>query len=136
MIKIDSSSGDDKKLDIITFYNATKGGVGMVDQMDGKYDTSRNSRDWPLTVFSSMLNVSTINAYVLYCHKPENKRKRRFFIKSMCMQLIEDNLKRRMQNIRPKRISAKELKDCCQKVQKPSNHKDTNITKHKKMRVL
>ena len=101
--KIDPSSGDDKKPDIITFYNATKGGVDMVDQMAGEYDTSRNSRRWPMTVFYSMLNVSTINAYVLYCHKPENKLKRRFFIKSICMQLIEDNLKRRMQNIRLKK---------------------------------
>ena len=101
--KIDPSSGDDKKPDIITFYNATKGGVDMVDQMAGEYDTSRNSRRWPLTVFYSLLNVSTINAYVLYSHKPENKLKRRFFIKSISMQLIEDNLKRRMQNIRLKK---------------------------------
>ena len=35
------------------------------------------------------------------------------------MQLIENNLKRRMQNIRQKKISEQELKDCCQKVQKP-----------------
>ena len=50
--KIDSSSGDDKKPDIITFYNTTKGGVGMVDQMAGDYDTStRNSRRWPITAF-------------------------------------------------------------------------------------
>ncbi|XP_066982177.1 piggyBac transposable element-derived protein 4-like [Macrobrachium rosenbergii] len=92
--KIDPTSGDDKKPDIITFYNATKGGVDMVDQMAGEYDTSRNSRRWPLTVFYCLLNVSTINAYVLYSHKPENKLKRRFFIKSISMQLIEDNLKR------------------------------------------
>ena len=59
--KIDSSSGDDKKPDIITFYNATKGGVDMVNQMAGVYDTSRrNSICWPMTVFYSTLNVSTI----------------------------------------------------------------------------
>ena len=50
-----------------------------------------------------MLNVSTINARVLYCHKPENKLKRRFFIKSTYMQFIENNLNKRMQNIRLKK---------------------------------
>ena len=71
--------------------------------MAGKYDISRKSRRWPMTVFYSMLNVSTINARVLYYHKPENKLKQRFFIKSTCMQFIEDNLNRRMQNIRLKK---------------------------------
>ena len=65
--KIDPESGDMKKPEIITFYNSTKGGVDMVDQMAGEYDTSRNSRRWPLTVFYTLLNVSTINAYILYC---------------------------------------------------------------------
>ena len=47
--KIDPESGDMKKPEIITFYNSTKGGVDRVDQMAGEYDTSRNSRRWPLT---------------------------------------------------------------------------------------
>lgn len=97
--KIDPESGDKKKPDIITFYNSTKGGVDMVDQMAGEYDTSRNSRRWPLTVFYTLLNISTINGYILYCHNPENKLKRRMFIKNVCLQLVEDALKRRIQNI-------------------------------------
>ena len=97
--KIDPESGDMKKPEIITFYNSTKGGVDMVDQMAGEYDTSRNSRRWPLTVFYTLLNVSTINAYILYCHNPENKLKRRLFIKNVSMQLVQEALKRRLQNI-------------------------------------
>ena len=97
--KIDPESSDMKKPEIITFYNSTKGGVDMVDQMAGEYDTSRNSRRWPLTVFYTLLNVSTINAYILYCHNPENKLKRRLFIKSVSMQLVQEALKRRLQNI-------------------------------------
>ena len=69
--KIDPESGDMKKPEIINFYNSTKGGVDMADQMAGEYDTSRNSRRWPLTVFYTLLNVSTINLYILYCHSPE-----------------------------------------------------------------
>ena len=97
--KIDPESGEMKKPEIITFYNSTKGGVDMVDQMAGEYDTSRNSRRWPLTVFYTLLNVSTINAYILYCHNPENKLKRHLFIKNVSMQLVQEALKRRLQNI-------------------------------------
>ena len=46
--KIDQATGDDKKPEIITFYNSTKGGVDMVDVMMDKYSVSRNSRRWPL----------------------------------------------------------------------------------------
>ena len=49
--KIDPKSGDIKKPEIIPCCNSTKGGVDIVDQMAGEYDTSRNSRRWPLTVF-------------------------------------------------------------------------------------
>ena len=49
--KIDPESGDIKKPEIINFHNSTKGRVDMVDQMAGEYDTSINSRRWPLTVF-------------------------------------------------------------------------------------
>ena len=97
--KIDPETGDMKKPEIITFYNSTKGGVDMVDQMAGEYDTSRNSRRWPLTVFYTLLNVSTINAYIFYCHNPANKLNRRLFINSVNMQLVQEPLKGRLQNI-------------------------------------
>ncbi len=68
--KFDPKSGDKKKTEIITFYNATKGGVDMVNQMTAMYNTSRNSRRWPMTVFYTLLSISNINSYVLYlyCH--------------------------------------------------------------------
>ena len=34
--KIDPATGDDKKPEIITFYNSTKGGVDVVDMMVDK----------------------------------------------------------------------------------------------------
>ena len=97
--KIDPESGDMKKPEIITFDNSTKGGVDVVDQMAGEYDTSRNSRRWPMTVFYTLLNVSTINLYILNCHNPENKLNRRLFIKSVSMQLVQEALKGRLKNI-------------------------------------
>ncbi|XP_066946066.1 piggyBac transposable element-derived protein 4-like [Macrobrachium rosenbergii] len=62
--KIDEATGD-KKPEIITFYNSTKGGVDVVDMMMDKYSVSRNSRHWPLTVFFALLNIVCVNSYVL-----------------------------------------------------------------------
>ena len=97
--KIDQDTDDEKKPEIITFYNATKGGVDVVDMMMGKYSVSRNSRRWPLTLFFALLNISCVNSYILYVHNPQNKLKHRKFIKEVGLVLLEDNLKRRLQNI-------------------------------------
>ena len=96
--KIDRNSGDNKKPEIITFYNSIKGGVDMVDMMMGKYIVSRNSKCWPLTMFFALPNIFCVNSYNLYVYKPQNTLKRRIFIKKVSQELLEDHLKRRLQN--------------------------------------
>jgi len=98
--KIDETTCEERKPDIITFYNSTKGGVDVVDMMMDEYSVSRNSRRWPLTVFLALLNISSVNSYVLYAHNPQNKLKRRKFIKSISLALLQDHQKRRLQNER------------------------------------
>ena len=66
--KIDETTGEERKPDIITFYNSTKGGVDVVDMMMDEYSVFRNSRRWPLTVFFALLNISSVNSYV--CSQP------------------------------------------------------------------
>lgn len=48
---IDVNTGDQQKLEIITFFNRTKGGVDTVDQLRGSYSVARCSHRWPLTLF-------------------------------------------------------------------------------------
>ena len=45
---IDTQSGMKKKPEIITFYNQTKFGIYVVDQMVGGYNVARTTRRWPL----------------------------------------------------------------------------------------
>jgi len=40
---IDSESGDQKKPELITYYNSTKGGVDVVDELKGQYSVARIS---------------------------------------------------------------------------------------------
>lgn len=48
---IDVESGNDKKPEILTFYNRTKGGVDTTDKLCATYDVGRRRRRWPLTFF-------------------------------------------------------------------------------------
>jgi hypothetical protein len=59
---------------IITHYNATKGGVDVVDKLTREYMTCRGTRWWPVRLFCNMLDVSCMNAFVLWLLKhPEWK---------------------------------------------------------------
>ena len=88
--KIDEANGEDKKPEINTLYNSTKGGVHVVDMMMDKYSISRNSRRWPLTVFFALLNIFFVNSYVLYVHNPQNKLTRCKFIKKVSLVLSQE----------------------------------------------
>ena len=58
---------DEKKLpETVHFYNNTKYGVDVVDQMARKYSVKASSRRWPVHVFYNILDLAAINAWVLY----------------------------------------------------------------------
>ncbi|XP_069699066.1 piggyBac transposable element-derived protein 4-like [Periplaneta americana] len=54
--------------EIIEFYNSTKGGVDMFDQMCSTYSCNRKTQRWPLCVFYGIINSSCLNAYVILRH--------------------------------------------------------------------
>lgn len=92
---IDSNS--DNKPEIITFYNTTKGGVDVVDELKGNYSVSRISRRWPLTIFFSLLNIAGINCQLIYQANNNCQIKRREFLQKLGKQLTIDYLKQRRQ---------------------------------------
>lgn len=47
---IDEDTGDKRKPEMITFYNSTKAGVDVIDEMCASYYVSRNSKRWPMTL--------------------------------------------------------------------------------------
>jgi len=55
-----------KKPEMITFYNKTKIGVDLVDQLYEKYNVARNTRRWPMVIFYDLLNISAINVICIY----------------------------------------------------------------------
>lgn len=91
---IDSNS-DKNKPEIITFYNSTKGGVDVVDEMKGNYSVSRISRRWPFTVFYSILNITGINSQLIYHENNKCNINRREFLQNLGKSLTLDYLQRR-----------------------------------------
>ena len=48
------------------YYNSTKGGVDTMDQLVRSYSTKRMTRRWPMAIFYNMVDVSALNALIVY----------------------------------------------------------------------
>ncbi|CAK1594579.1 unnamed protein product [Parnassius mnemosyne] len=94
---------DSKKPEIIEFYNSTKGAVDTVDQMCSIMSTSRKTNRWPLCLFYDILNLSIVNAYVIYVSNAirngKKPLKRRPFALEMADELMKPWLQERYQTV-------------------------------------
>lgn len=77
---IQIETGTKKKPDVVSFYNSSKYGVDVVDQMARKYSVKVPSRRWPVHTFYNLLDLAAINSWILYCELNEKKISRRDFI--------------------------------------------------------
>lgn len=95
----ESIDNDTGKPEIISFYNATKGGVDALDEKCSKYSSSRRTRRWPMVIFFRILDIASSNAYVVYSSaNPDNKISRFTFIKNLANDLVTPQLTRRLAN--------------------------------------
>ncbi len=93
--KIDPSTGDMLKPEIITFYNVNKGGVDVVDELKMLYSTARFSCRWSLTVFFGIMNIGPINAQIIYHKNTNTVMPRRQFLKCLAFELMKPQLLKR-----------------------------------------
>lgn len=59
-----STIGD--KPEMIDYYNTTKGGVDSIDEKCSVYGSSRRTQRWPMAIFFRILDMSTVNAFIMY----------------------------------------------------------------------
>lgn len=78
-----------KKPNTIVDYNNTKYGVDTVDQMARFYTVKAPTRRWPLQVFYNILNLVSINSWVLYKETNKNKISRRKFLIKLIEEILE-----------------------------------------------
>lgn len=93
--KIDETTGAAEKPEIITYYNGTKGGVDVVDQMKEEYSVGRMTRRWPMRLFFSVLNIAGINSQIIYKENTDHLLLRRFFLKQIALTLTRPHIIRR-----------------------------------------
>ncbi|XP_053956488.1 uncharacterized protein LOC128862090 isoform X1 [Anastrepha ludens] len=85
----------ENKLEVITFYNQTKGGVDTVDQMKGTYSVSRITCRWPMRLFFTLIDITGINAQIIYKSNTGNLTQRRTFLKEIVLELIKPHISNR-----------------------------------------
>ena len=83
-----------KKPKTVTFYNKTKSGVDITDQMTRQYTVKAGTRRWPVTVFYNILDLGCINAYMLYKKKTGDAISRNFMFQ-LATELREAHVQRK-----------------------------------------
>ena len=78
-----------KKPETVTFYDKTKCGVDIADQMARQYTVKAGTRRWPVAVFYNILDLACINVYVLYKKKTGDTISRRNFMFQLAAELRE-----------------------------------------------
>ena len=81
------SSSETKKPTVILDYNATKG--ALADKMLKEFSCHRISKRWLVVLLAHLINVGTLNAYVLFKQKyAESSMTRLDFLKELSVALV------------------------------------------------
>lgn len=76
-----------------------------LDQKCSVYSSSRRFQRWPLTIFYRMLDIASVNAFVLYnLYKNNIKINRTEFLKRLAFALVKREMERRYENKRIPRV--------------------------------
>jgi len=75
------------KPEVLHFYNKNKCGVDVMDQMTRLYTTKAASRRWPVAVWSNILDIAAINAWVIFKKCTGVEISRRDFIFQLVREL-------------------------------------------------
>ena len=87
-------SSQKKKPHLILEYNKKKGGVDIIDQMLRHFSTKMSSCRWPLAVFCNILDITMLNAFVLW-KEISSPSSRFLFIHDVAIMLLESQKERR-----------------------------------------
>ncbi|XP_035205918.1 uncharacterized protein LOC118180946 [Stegodyphus dumicola] len=112
-----------KNPNTVTYYNSTKCGVDVADQMLRKYSTSSGSRRWLVHNFYNVLDIAALNAWITFKESLGTSISRREFILALVEELRVGALRNRCSPLLKYRHLTKEMcisklqgtkQDCCQ----------------------
>lgn len=85
-VQIDTSTPK-KKPETVLFYNKTKVGVDVVDQMVRMYSVKAASRRWPMHVFYNVIDMALLNGWILFREITGSSISRRKYIQQVADEL-------------------------------------------------
>ena len=71
----------------VQFYNKTKCGVDILDQMARRYSTRAAAVRWPVHVFYSILDIAAIYAWIIYRGVTAEEMSRHAFLRQLTEEL-------------------------------------------------
>lgn len=91
---------EDGKAEINHFYNRTKAGVDVLDQLCHTYSVQRKTNRWPFSFFMNLLNVGAVAAFVMWRTANEKlneptRQERKHFLTRMYTELVHEHIIRR-----------------------------------------
>jgi hypothetical protein len=94
------SSNEKKTPETVSFYNETKYGVDIIDQMARKYSVKASSRRWPVHTFYNILDFAAINAWIIYKQITGKNISRSIFIQTLAEELRDQYVENSRENKR------------------------------------
>jgi len=86
-VAIPSENNPKKQLENSLFYDETKVGIDVLDQMSRCYSVTAGSRCWPIHVFYDVIDMALINNWIIYKHVCNSSLSRRMFIQRVSEKL-------------------------------------------------
>lgn len=98
------SETDLMKPEVIMFYNKTKVGIDVVDEMAKRYTTRCKTLRWPMVHFHNVLDITGINTATIFSflvpnwRDDQNRSGRRYLLLSLAKSLCTENVQHRLHN--------------------------------------
>ena len=86
-ILVSSDENPKKKPDSVLYYNKTKVGVDLYDQMTRLYSVKTGTKRWPVHVFYNVVDMTIINSWILYKQVCQSSISRIEFIQRVAEEL-------------------------------------------------
>lgn len=90
-VHVPTENNRKRKPEPVLFYNQTKAGVDVIDQMSRASSVKAASRRWPVHVFYNVLDMALINSWIIFKKTLNSNISRRQFIQRICEELTGHN---------------------------------------------
>ena len=92
---VEVHEGEKRKPKAILDYNKNKGGVDTADEMLRSYSSKASSRRWPLAAFFNLLDIVSLNTYLICKDITLSAQNRRQFLIKLGKELCASERSRR-----------------------------------------